>query len=67
MEISKRTFEDQALDVFRSDSGLFVVLEDTAQGTLDVLAKAASAMTGRALLELVATGLRTKPSLVVID
>lgn len=56
-EISRRTFDDQALESLESDSGLFVVLEDTASGSFDILAKAASPTTGAALLNIVASSL----------
>jgi hypothetical protein len=53
-EISRETFEDQDLHALGSDGGLFVVLENCAEGRFDVLAKVACAMTGAALLELFA-------------
>jgi len=56
-EISRRTFEDQGLDDLESDGGVFVVLEDSSAGSFEVLAKAASAWTGRVLLELFANSL----------
>ena len=56
-EISRRTFDDQALESLESDCGLFVVLEDTASGSFDILAKAASPMTGAALMGLIAASL----------
>ncbi|MGH6871003.1 MAG: hypothetical protein ACREHE_05795 [Rhizomicrobium sp.] len=53
-EISRATFDDQAIDEVGGDGGLFIVLEDTAEGTFEVLAKAVSVWTGEALLELIA-------------
>jgi hypothetical protein len=62
-EISKRTFEEQALDDLDSDYGFFVVVEDTLAGTFDVLAKAASISAGQALMRmLIRSG--AKPHLV---
>jgi hypothetical protein len=49
-EISRATFEDQALDDVGGDGGVFVVLEDTAEGTFEVLAKAVSPWAGESLL-----------------
>jgi hypothetical protein len=40
-EISRATFDDQALDGLGGDGGVFVVLENCAEGTFEVLAKAA--------------------------
>jgi hypothetical protein len=57
-EISRATFEDQALDELGGDGGVFVVLEDTAEGKFEVLAKAVSIWTGEALLELFARNMR---------
>lgn len=51
-EISYITFADQGLESLESDSGLFVVLENTASGAFDVLAKAASPASGAQLLSL---------------
>lgn len=53
-EISRATYEDQALDELGGDGGLFVVLEDTATRRFDVLAKAASSSAGEALLDIIA-------------
>jgi hypothetical protein len=67
-EISRVTFEDQALDDLGGDGGVFVVLEDSAEGTFEVLAKAASIWAGEALLELFARSMvknNTRLSLVV--
>jgi hypothetical protein len=54
-EISRMTFDDQALDDVGGDGGVFVVLENSADGTFEVLAKATSIWAGEALLELFAT------------
>lgn len=56
-EISRQTFCDQALESLESDSGLFVVLEDTTTGAFEVLAKAASPTMGQLLLNLFAARL----------
>jgi hypothetical protein len=56
-EISRVTFEDQALDDLGGDCGVFVVLEDSAEGKFEVLAKAASIWAGEALLDLFARAL----------
>jgi hypothetical protein len=53
-EISRAAFEDQALDDVGGDGGMFVVLEDSAQGTFEVLAKAVSKWSGEVLLDLFA-------------
>jgi hypothetical protein len=53
-EISRATYEDQALDDLGGDGGVFVVLEDSAEGTFEVLAKAASIWAGESLLNLYA-------------
>jgi hypothetical protein len=53
-EISRVTYEDQALDDLGGDGGVFVVLEDCADGTFEVLAKATSKWAGEALLNLYA-------------
>jgi len=53
-EISRVTYEDQALDDLGGDGGVFVVLEDRAEGTFEVLAKAASIWAGESLLNLYA-------------
>ena len=53
-EISRSTYEDQALDDLGGDGGVFVVLEDEAEGTFEVLAKAASIWAGESLLHLYA-------------
>lgn len=57
-EISKATFDDQGIDELESDCGLFVVLEDTQEQRFDILAKAASLITGTALLDLFAQQMR---------
>jgi hypothetical protein len=53
-EISRATYEDQALDDLGGDGGVFVVLEDSYEGTFEVLAKAASIWAGESLLQLYA-------------
>jgi hypothetical protein len=53
-EISRATYEDQALDELGGDGGVFVVLEDRTEGTFEVLAKAASIWAGESLLNLYA-------------
>lgn len=53
-EISRATYEDQALDELGGDAGVFVVLEDCHEGRFDVLAKAASKWAGEALLRVLA-------------
>jgi hypothetical protein len=60
-EISRVTFEEQALDGLGGDGGVFVVLEDAAEGTFEVLAKATSIWAGESLLNIIASTLR-KPS-----
>jgi hypothetical protein len=65
-EISRVTFDDQALDDLGGDGGVFVVLEDSAEGRFDVLAKAASTWAGEALLTLFAQSLSTKPMLALV-
>lgn len=64
-EISRVTFEDQALDDLGGDGGVFIVLENTAEGTFQVLAKAASIWAGEALLTLLARSMGRHLSLVV--
>jgi len=53
-EISRATFDDQAIDEVGGDGGVFVVLEDTAEGKFEVLAKAVSMWAGESLLALFA-------------
>ena len=65
-EISRSTFDDQALDDLGSDGGVFVVLEDCAEGRFDVLAKAASFWAGEALLDLYSQSLLKRPKLSVV-
>ncbi len=65
-EISRATFDDQALDDLGEDGGVFVVLEDCVRGTFEVLAKAASMWAGKSLLNLFATSLPNRPSLRVV-
>ena len=64
-EISRATFDDQALDELGGDGGLFVVLEDTQEGKFEVLAKAASTWAGEALLDLFARSLK-RPTLTLV-
>jgi hypothetical protein len=64
-EISRATYDDQALDELGGDGGVFVVLEDTAEGKFEVLAKAASTWAGEALLDLFARSLK-KPILSLV-
>ena len=59
-EISRATFDDQALDELGGDGGVFVVLENCAEGTFEVLAKAASIWAGEDLLNLFACCLMAK-------
>lgn len=61
-EISRATFEDQALDSVGGDGGVFVVLEDTAEGKFEVLAKAVSYWAGEALLDVIADAMTKKAS-----
>ena len=65
-EISRATFEDQALDDLGGDGGVFVVLEDAVEGTFEVLAKATSIWAGESLLRIIATALR-KPHLTLVS
>jgi hypothetical protein len=65
-EISRVTFDDQALDELGGDGGVFVVLEDSAEGTFEVLAKATSIWAGEALLDLFARSMRP-PHLRVVN
>jgi hypothetical protein len=60
-EISRVTFDDQALDDLGSDGGVFVVLEDEIEGKFEVLAKASSIWSGQALLGLFARALSSRP------
>jgi hypothetical protein len=66
-EISRATFDDQALDDLGGDGGVFVVLEDSLEGTFEVLAKAASIWSGTTLLNLFAHTLRKGPHLTVVS
>jgi hypothetical protein len=66
-EISRVTFEDQALDDLGGDGGVFVVLEDSVEGTFEVLAKATSIWSGESLLNLFANALRKPPSLALVS
>jgi hypothetical protein len=65
-EISRATFEDQAIDDLGGDGGVFVVLEDCSEGKFEVLAKAASVWAGEALLELLAQSLLKRPMLSLV-
>jgi len=65
-EISRVTFDDQALDNLGGDGGVFVVLEDNAEGSFEVLAKAASLWAGESLLHLFASTLQKKSHLSVV-
>ena len=65
-EISRVTYEDQALDELGGDGGVFVVLEDCAEGTFEVLAKAASIWAGESLLQLFARALNRSSHLTVV-
>lgn len=66
-EISRSTYDDQALDDLGGDGGVFVVLEDELEGKFEVLAKAASRWSGHALLDLFARSLRTAPHLRLVS
>ena len=66
-EISRATFDDQALEELGGDGGVFVVLEDCAEGSFEVLAKAASKWAGESLLTLFAQTMRPRASLRVIE
>lgn len=59
-EISEATFSDQRLEDLGSDFGLFVAIENLADGTLSVIGKAPDVDRGRALMSLVAEGLATR-------
>jgi hypothetical protein len=65
-EISRATYEDQALDEVGGDSGVFVVLEDCLDGKFQVLAKAVSTFAGAALLDLLAGSVPSRPPLSVV-
>jgi len=66
-EISRATYDDQAIDEVGGDGGVFVVLEDTADGKFEVLAKAVSAWAGESLLYLFARALSTsRPHLSIV-
>ena len=66
-EISRATFEEQALDDLGGDGGVFVVLEDAAEGTFEVLAKATSIWAGESLLNIIANTLRKPPPLTLVS
>lgn len=66
-EISRETFESQALHELGTDNGLFLCLEDCAEGTFDVVAKAAPGFAGQRLLQAMSQALATKrPRLQVV-
>ena len=65
-ELSRAASEDQALDELGGDGGMFVVLEDCAEGTFNILAKAASYVAGEELLDLLAHALIRRPSLSIV-
>jgi hypothetical protein len=65
-EISRATFDDQALDDLGGDGGVFVVLEDCLEGSFEVLAKATSICSGTALLRMFAQALR-RPHLTLVS
>lgn len=66
-EISRATYDDQALDEVGGDGGVFVVLEDTAEGSFEVLAKAVSIWAGESLLDMFATAMTcARPYLRVV-
>lgn len=65
-EISRATFDDQALDELGGDGGVFVVLEDSVEGTFEVLAKAASIWAGESLFHLFAANLRRPSHLTLV-
>jgi hypothetical protein len=65
-EISRITFDEQALDDLGGDDGVFVVLEDAAEGTFEVLAKATSIWAGESLLNIIANTLRKPPHLSLV-
>lgn len=64
-EISRRTFEEQAIFDLEDDHGLFLVLEDTQAGTFEILAKVASSTAGRNLIQMM-TRASSGPTLVSI-
>jgi hypothetical protein len=66
-EISRVTYDDQALDDLGGDGGVFVVLEDVAEGTFEVLAKATSIWAGESLLNIIANTLRRPPHLTLVS
>jgi hypothetical protein len=66
-EISRATFDDQALDDLGGDGGVFVVLEDSANGKFEVLAKATSKWAGESLLEILARSITKSPVLRLVE
>jgi hypothetical protein len=65
-EISRITYDEQALDDLGGDGGVFLVLEDCAEGKFEVLAKAASIWAGEALLDLFARSLKRPAHLALV-
>jgi hypothetical protein len=65
-EISRITYDDQALDDLGGDGGVFVVLEDEVEGKFEVLAKAASLWAGQSLFEVFARALKRPPQLTLV-
>jgi hypothetical protein len=66
-EVSRVTYDDQALDDLGGDGGVFVVLEDVAEGTFEVLAKATSIWAGESILNIIASTLRKSPHLTLVS
>lgn len=67
-EISRETFESQALHELGTDNGLFLCLEDCAEGTFDVVAKAASGFAGQRLLQALSQALIARtPRLQIVS
>jgi hypothetical protein len=65
-EISRVTYEDQAVDELGGDGGVFLVLEDCAEGKFEVLAKAASIWAGEELLNLFARSFKRSAHLTLV-
>lgn len=65
-EISRATYDEQALDELGGDGGIFVVLEDCADGSFEVLAKAASKWAGESLLNIFAEFIKNRPQLRIV-
>lgn len=67
-EISRETFEGQALHGLGSDAGLFLVIEDSAEGSFDVLAKAAPGFAGHELLQIMSRAIASgRPHLHLVS